>query len=163
MAVCPAPVPVTVRFKGFAVVAVRPVTVSVLDPPAEIEAGLKLHDAPLVQDSAMDARKVLGPEAEMVNVAVLEPIRVTLERALEESANSAIPVPESVSPELPFTAFDVTLTAPVTLPVEVGVKLTVMVQACPTFNEAGTVGKLVPQLLVCPKPAEARMLVMVTD
>ena len=75
-------------------VAVRPVTVSVLDPPAEIEAGLKLHVAPLLQDNAMDARKVLGPEAEMVKVAVVEPMRTTLDRALEESENTGIPVPD---------------------------------------------------------------------
>ena len=55
-----------------------------------------------------------------------------------------------------------TWTLPVSLPVVVGVKLTVMVQAWPTFNAAGMVGKLVPQVLVCPKPPEAVMLVMVT-
>ena len=46
--------------------AVRPVTVSVLDPPTKIEVGLKLQVAPLLQDRAMDPRKVLGPAAEMV-------------------------------------------------------------------------------------------------
>ena len=84
VAVCPAPVPVTVKFKGFAVVAVRPVRVSVLDPPAEIEAGLKLHVTALLHDKAMEPRNVLGAEAEIVKFAVLEPMRVTTDRALED-------------------------------------------------------------------------------
>ena len=53
VAVCPPPVPETVMFKGFAVVAERPVTVSVLDPPTVIEAGLKVHVAPLAHDREM--------------------------------------------------------------------------------------------------------------
>ena len=61
-----------------------------------------------------------------------------------------------------FVAFDETWTLPVVLPVLVGVKLTEMVHAWPTFNDAGTVGKLVPQLLVSPKPPPVVMLVMVT-
>ena len=154
-------VPVTVKFKGFAEVDERPETVRVLDPPAEIEAGLKVHVAPLLQDSAMLLSNVLGPEAEMVKVAVVEPMRITLERALEESVNSGLPVPASCS-VAPFTAFDEIRTLPLILPVVVGVKLTAMVQVWPTFNDAGTVGRSVPQLLDCPKPPAAAMLVMVT-
>ena len=85
LAVCPLPVPVTVKFKGFAVVPVSPVTVSALDPPGGIEDGLKLHVAPPVHDRAMEPWKVLGAEAEIVKFAVLEPMRVTTDRALEES------------------------------------------------------------------------------
>jgi hypothetical protein len=88
-------VPVTVKFKGFAVVDVRPVTVSVLDCPAEIPAGLKVQVAPLLQDRAMELRNVLGAAAEMVKVAVLEPMVVTFDRALEESVNTGVPVPDS--------------------------------------------------------------------
>lgn len=161
VAVCPLPVPVTVTFKGFAVAEVRPVTVSRLDPPATIELGLKAHVAPLLQDNAMDPRKVLGAEAEMVNVVVLEPMRITLDRALEESEKTGLPVPDSDSDGEPV-AFDAMETLPVTLPVVVGVKLTAMVQVWLTLNDAGTVGKLVPQLLVSAKPFEAVMLVMVT-
>ena len=54
------------------------------------------------------------------------------------------------------------MTLPSTLPVETGVKLTAMVQVWPTFNDAGTVGRSVPQLLVCPKLLVAVMPVMVT-
>jgi hypothetical protein len=49
---------------------------------------------------------------------------------------------------VPLTAFDETCTLPVSLPVVVGVKLTAMLQLCPTFNDAGTVGKFGPQLFV---------------
>jgi hypothetical protein len=153
---------VTVKFKGFAVLDVRPVTVSVLDCPAEIEAGLKVQVAPLLQDKAMLLKNVLGAAAEMVKVAVPEPMVVTIDRALEESVKTEVPVPDRLTDVVAFAAFDRMLTLPVTFPVLVGVKLTEMVQVWPTFNDAGTVGKLVPQLLVCPKPPEARMLVMVT-
>jgi len=153
---------VTVKFKGFAVLDVRPVTVSVLDCPAEIEAGLKVQVAALLQDKAMLLRNVLGAAAEMAKVAVPEPMVVTIDRALEESVKTEVPVPDRLTDVVAFVAFDRMLTLPVTFPVLVGVKLTEMVQVWPTFNDAGTVGKLVPQLLVCPKPPEARMLVMVT-
>jgi hypothetical protein len=159
--VCPAVVPVTVKFRGSAVLEVRPVTVSTLDCPPEIEAGLKVHVAALLQDSEMEFRNVLGAAAEMVKVAVLEPMSTTLDRALEESVKVGVPVPDNASDVVPFTAFDRTWTLPVTLPVESGEKLTAMVQACPTFSTAGVVGKF-PQVLVCPKPVEERMLVMVT-
>lgn len=125
-AVLPPPVlvPVTVKFRGFAVLALRPVRVSVLDPPVETEDGLKVHVAPELQVKLMAPRNVLGPEAEIVKVAVLEPMRITLDRALEESEKTGLPVPDRASDEEVFTAFEVTLTLPVTLPVLVGVKLT---------------------------------------
>ena len=129
MALSPLAVPVTVRFKGFAVDELRPVTVSTLDCPAGIEPGVKVQVALLLQDSATFPRKVLGPAAEMVKVAVLEPIRVTFDRALEERENSGVPVPDSSREMLGLVALDVICTEPVTLPVEVGVKLTVMVHA----------------------------------
>ena len=162
MAVCPAPLPLTVKFKGFAVVEVRLVTVIVLDCPAEIVAGLKLQVAALLQESAMVLRKVLGAAAEIVKVVVLEPMRTTFDRALEDSVNTGLPVPERLREVVGLAASDWIWTLPVTLPVLVGVKLTEMVQDCPTFRVAGTVGKLGPQLLVCAKPPKVRILVMVT-
>lgn len=155
-------VPVTVKLKGFAVLDVRPDTVTVLEPPAETELGLKVHVAPLPHDNAMAPWNVLGAAAEMVKVAVVEPMTRTLDRALEESENTGLPVPASVSDVAVFTAFEVMVRLPVTLPVEAGVKLTAMVQDWPTFNDAATVGKSVPQLLVSPKPFVVAMLVMVT-
>jgi hypothetical protein len=73
-----------VKFNGFAVLDVRLETVSVLDCPAEIEDGLKLHVAPEPQANAMDPKNVLGPEAEIVKVVDLEPMRMTLDLWLEE-------------------------------------------------------------------------------
>ena len=67
-------------FKGFAVVAVRPVTESVLDCPVEMEVGVKVHVAPLLQDNTIGVWKVLGPVAEIVKVAVFDPIKMTFDR-----------------------------------------------------------------------------------
>src|SRR5208282_3476729 len=153
--------PLTVKFKGFAEVDERPETVTVLDPPAEIEPGLKEHVGPPAQDSEMLPRSVLRPVAEIVKVAVVEPMRTTLDRALEESAKLGLPVPASCNVGV-FTAFEEIRTLPLILPVVVGAKLTEMVQVWPTFNDAGTVGRLAPQLLDCPKLPVAPMLVMVT-
>ena len=71
-------------------------------------------------------------------------------------------MPETEREDDEFVAFEEIWTVPVALPVLAGEKLTAMLQACPTFNDAGTVGKLVPQLLISLKPAETVMLVMVT-
>jgi hypothetical protein len=110
----------------------------------------------------MDPRKVLGPAAEMVKLVVLVPTRITLDRALEESEKTGLPVPVTESDVLAFTAFDETSTEPAIFPVAEGLKLTLMVHVWFTFNDAGTVGKLVPQLFVSAKPNGAVMLVMVT-
>jgi len=136
---------------------------SEVDPPAEIEDELKLHVAPLLQDSTMEfGRSVLGPRAEMVNAAVVEPIGTILDRALEESENTGLPVPDSVRPVFAITAFETTETLPVEFPEPVGVKLTATVQLWPTFNVAATVGKLIPQLSVSEKGGVTVMLVIVT-
>jgi hypothetical protein len=137
--------------------------VSEVDPPAEIEDELKLHVAPLLQDSTMEfGRSVLGPRAEMVNPAVVEPIGTILDRVLEESENTGLPVPDSTRVVFPFTAFETTATLPVEFPEPVGVKLTATVQLWPTFKVAGTVGKLIPQLSVSEKGGVTVMLVIVT-
>ena len=74
----------------------------------------------------------------------------TLDRVLDESEKTGLPVPESASAVVPFTALDWTVTAPVTFPDAEGEKFTEIVQLWPTFNVAGTVGKFGPQLLVSP-------------
>ena len=67
-AVCPLAAPLTVKFKGLAVVALRLETVTWLDPPAEIELELKLHVTPELHESTTEfGRMVLGPRAETVN------------------------------------------------------------------------------------------------
>jgi hypothetical protein len=159
--VCWADVPVTVRFNGFALVGERPVTLSVLDCPAAIEEGVNVQVAPLLHDRAIGLVKVVGAAAETVKEAVEEPMMVVIDRALAESENSESPVPDRLSADVD-TALDVIWTLPVTVPVLVGVKLTITVHACPTFKVAGTVGKFVPQLFVCANPPAAVMLVIVT-
>lgn len=153
--------PVIEKFNGFAVVDLRPVIVRVLDCPPDTEEGLKLHVAPLLQDSAMGDRNVLGATTDTVNEAAWDPMSSTFDRALEESEKTGVPVPTKLSEVAPVTAFEVISTVPVVLPVEVGEKLTAMVQAWPTFNTAGVVGKF-PHVLVWPNPPPERMLVMVT-
>ena len=160
--VCPALVPLTVKFVGFAEPGERFVTVSVLDPPAGIDPGVKSHLVPLLQLRLMLVRNELGPEAEMVKVAVVEPMRTTLDRELEESVKTGLPVPANCSEVDAVTASDATRRLPVTLPVDVGVKLTAMLQDWPTFNDAAAMVKLIPQLLVSSKPDGAVMLVIVT-
>jgi hypothetical protein len=153
--------PVIEKFNGFAEVDLRPVIVRVLDCPPEIEEGLNVQVAALLQESAMGVRNVLGAAAETVKVAVWDPMSSTLDRALEESEKTGVPVPVKLSEVAPVTAFEVIWTVPVVLPVVVGEKLTAMVQAWPTFNTAGVVGKF-PHVLVWPNPPEDRMLEMVT-
>ena len=145
-------VPVTVKFKGFAEVCDNPVTVRTVDEPAESEVLAKLHVTPLLQLRLIEfCRRVLGPVAEIVNSACWVPTRSTLDRLLEEREKLAVPVPVSTSPLAPLTALEVTSTLPDSIPDPVGVKFTEIVQLCPTFKVAGTVGKLGPQLLVSAK------------
>jgi hypothetical protein len=75
---CPL-VPVTVKFVGFAELGVRPVTVSVLDPPGGTADGENVQVAPLLHDNPMVPRNVLGAEAETAKFAVLDPIVTTLD------------------------------------------------------------------------------------
>ena len=159
---CKPPVPVTVKFRGFAEFAVRPVTLRVLDPPTGTELGLKEHVTVLLQDKPTVPRYVLGPETEREKVALAVPMRTTLARWLEERVKTGFPVPDKLIIELEFDAFDAMPTLPVIFPELVGVKLTAMVHDWPTFNEAGTVGKLVPQVVVTPKFTVVEMFVMVT-
>jgi len=161
VAVWPPPVPVTVMFNGFAVVDVRPVTDMVLDCPIGTELGLKEQVALLLQDRATEPRNVLGPATETVNVVLAVPIRTTLDRVLAERLNSAVPVPDNVSDGV-FTASEVIVILPDNVPVAVGAKLIVIVQACPTLREAGTVGKLFPHVFVSVKLPLGAIFVMVT-
>ena len=127
--VCPLLSPETVKFKGFAEVAERPVMVSWLDPPAEMEVELKVHVIPLLHARTMEfSRRVLGPWAEMVKVVLVVPMGITLDRALEESEKTGVPVPLRVRPVFPFTASDATETLPATVPEPVGEKLTLTLQ-----------------------------------
>ena len=157
-------VPVTVKLKGFAEPADRPVTVAMLDPPGEIEGELNVHTTLVLHLRIMEfGLIVLGPEAVMVNCAVWVPTVSTCDRVLEDKEKTELPVPESARAVFPFTASDATFTLAVTIPDALGVKFTATEQLCPAFRVAGVVGKLIPQLLVCAKLLETtEMLVMVT-
>ena len=90
-------------------------------------------------------------------------MRTTCDRVLEEREKTGLPVPARVRLVDPFTASDATLTDAVALPEPEGVKFTETVQLWPAFKVAATVGKLIPQLLVCAKLVErTEMFVMVT-
>ena len=106
VALSPAEVPVTVKFKGLAVVDDRLFTVSVLDCPARIELGLKLQVAPEVQERAMLLVNELGAEAVMLNVVEVVPIRMTFDRLLAERVNCGVPVPVSDTAAVPFAALE---------------------------------------------------------
>ena len=94
--------------------------------------------------------------------AVVEPMRTTVDRGWRKANKPGFPCPIKATDVAVFTAFDVTVTLPVGTPVLVGVKLTATVQLWPTFKEAETVGKFVPQVLVSPKEPVAAMFVIVT-
>ena len=159
-AVCPPLVPVIVKFRGFAELAVRPLTVRVLVWPGGTVVGLKVQVAPDPQPSATFPRKELGAEAATLNVAEVLPIRRTLERVLAESVNCAIPVPESVTATA-FAALDRILRLPVRLPLPVGLKVIEMVQAWPTLRTSGVVGRF-PHVFVCWKSPDTVMELIVT-
>lgn len=89
--------PVTVKFVGFELVAERPLTVRVLLSPAVIMGGLKLQ-VPVLHASVMLLTNELGAVGVIVNVAVLVPIRRTVDRTFAEREKTALPVPESETP-----------------------------------------------------------------
>jgi hypothetical protein len=129
VALCAKEVPVTVKFKGLAVVPERLVTVRVLDCPARIELGLKLQVAPELQARAILPVNELGAAAAMLNVVEVEPMTTTFERLLAERENCGVPVPVSVTPAAPLAASDRTVRLPERLPLPLGVKVTEIVQA----------------------------------
>ena len=157
-------VPVTVKLRGFAELAERPVTVTMLDPPGEIEPELKAHVTLVLHFRTMEfCLSVLGPEAVMVNCAVWVPTVSTCDRVLEEREKTEFPVPDTARFVDMFTASEATFTLALTFPVALGVKFTETEQLWSTFSVAGVMGKLIPQLLVCAKEVESiEMLVMVT-
>ena len=160
-AVCPAEVPVAVKFRGFAEVAESPETVRVLDCPGRTDAGLNAQVAELLQDSAMVPPTVLDAATEIVKVAVFEPMGITLDRAFDDREKDGVPVPERLTTTFDCTAVEVMLMDPLTFPVVLGVNEIEIVHACPTFRTVGVVGKF-PQVLVSAKLPPEVILVRVT-
>lgn len=140
-------VPVTLMFSGLEVVAVSPLTVTVLLWPAVTVLGLNAHVAPDEQVSVIVSKKVLGAEAVTVNVSVAVPIWMTLERVLAESENNAFPLPESATDCAPTAALSEMVTVPDRAPLPVGVKEMLIAHPSPTLRMPGRV----PQVLVSAK------------
>lgn len=136
-------VPFTAKFVGSALLDERPVTVTVLDWPAVTDDGLKVQ-VPLVQERAMVPWNELGAAAVTVNVVEVVPIRRTVDLAFAARENSALPVPDSVTVCGPLAASSSKVKVPGSLPDDFGDKVTLVLQAAPTFK---TVGRF-PHVLV---------------
>ncbi len=143
VAVCPPLVPVTEKFKGLALVAESPVTVTVLLCPAVIDDGLKEQLA-WTQESVMLLMKELGAVADTVKVADVVPMTITVDRVLAEREKTGFPVPSSLTVCGLPAASSLRVNVPVRLPVPVGVKVMLTVQLFPTLRNVGKV----PQVLV---------------
>ena len=139
MAVWSPLVPSTTKLKGFVVDAERSETVSVLLCPRVMEEGLNEQVGPDSQEREMLPEKVLGPEAEMVNVVDVVPIRMTFEGLDTASENPDVPVPVRETVCEPPETLLVMVIVPVRDPVAVGVKVTKILQVAPTAREAGQV------------------------
>src|SRR5574337_489332 len=120
-----------------------------------MDVGLKVH-VPVVQARVIAPWNVLGADAVTVNVVDFVPINRTLDLTLDESVNTALPVPESDTPCGLLTASSSIVSPPVRAPVDVGVKVTLMLHEAPTLR---TVGR-VPQVLVSAKSPLVAMLLM---
>ena len=145
----------TEKSKGLADFADKPLTVTTLDCPAVIAAGLKLH-VPVLQVRSIVPWNVDGAAAVMVNVVDLVPIRMTLDLALAESEKTAFPVPERFTACGLLVASSLTVNDPDRVPVVVGVNVTLTVHAAPTLR---TVGRA-PQVFVSAKSPVTSMLLI---
>lgn len=145
-AVCAPLVPATEKFKGLALAAESPVTVTVLLCPAVIDEGLKEQLAG-AQESVMLLMKELGAVADTVKVADVVPMTITVDRVPAEREKTGFPVPLSLTVCGLPAASSLRVSIPVRLPVPVGVKVMLTVQLFPTLRNVGRV----PQVLVWEK------------
>src|ERR1039458_8081129 len=110
-------VPVTVKLKGFAEPAERPVTVAMLDPPGEIEGELNVHTTLVLHFRMMEfSLIVLGPEAVVVNCAVWVPTISICDRVLEDREKTEFPVPDTARLVAVLTAFEAKFTLELRFP-----------------------------------------------
>ena len=107
--------------------------------------GLKEQVAPMAQERVMGLVNELGADALTVKVAIVVPIKMVVARTLAESVNTGFPVPARATLCAPVLA--VMLRVPVRLPDVMGVKVTVIMQLCPTSRTLG----VEPQLLLWKK------------
>jgi hypothetical protein len=158
-------VPVTVKLRGFAIVAERLLTVSTLVLPGWMEVGLNVQAAPelIVQVRAMPLVRLLGPAAPTVNVVVVLPT-VTVDEVgpagVTEKTATPVPVKAtlwvvglalSVRPKLPVRAV---------APAPVGVKTMLNTQLDPALMVTDVVGPA-PQPLVWAKSPTMAVLLMI--
>lgn len=144
--------------RGLEVVALSPLTVSVLVWPAVIEAESKEQVTPAEQARVMLSVNELGAEAETVKVVEAVPMVRTVDRGLEEREKTALPVPWRSTPWGLFAASSVTVRLPELAPLPVGVNVMLTLQLWPTLSTLGRV----PHVLVWAKSPEIAMLVTVT-
>jgi hypothetical protein len=126
-------VPVTVKLSDVKLTSLRFPTVSVLEPPGAIVAGLKEHvaGAMSVQSRAIDPVKPALAEADTVNSTWSVPARTLTEVccAVREKDKAPVPVKTIVCGLL--AAVSVMTTDPTSVPAEAGAKVTVVVQLVP--------------------------------
>ncbi len=91
---CEPLIPITLKLSGFAVAALRLLSVRVLDCPAKIVAGEKEQLKPEGQARVILPAKLPGAAAEIGNVVEVAPTTIVDFGAEDERVNSATPVPE---------------------------------------------------------------------
>jgi hypothetical protein len=159
--VLPPPVPVTLTVNGLVVLALSPLTVTVVLCPAVIDEGLKEQVAPEEQENVIFEVKLLAPTAVTVKVVEVVPIRILLVRLLAESVKRLVPVPLRETAWEPPEALSEMVRAPVRDPLAVGVKLTLTAQLVPGLSVAPGMPVAIPQVLVSAKSPEAVIAVRV--
>ena len=108
-------------FKGLGLVAERPLTVNVLLWPPVIEVGSKAQVAPEEQERLIVFTNELGAVAKTVKVTDVVPITTFVDRALVDSENTALPMPERDTVCVPPAASSVMVRLPVREPLDEGV------------------------------------------
>lgn len=129
-------VPVTEKLSDVEVTALRLPTVSVLDSPGVIAAGLKEHvaGAMFAQPRAIDPVNPLLVEADTVNVTCPVPARTLTEACCAVSEKGRTPTPVKTIVCGLSAAVSVITTDPTRVPVEGGEKATVIVQLAPALT-----------------------------
>jgi len=129
-------VPVTVKLSDVEVTSLRFPTVSVLDIPGAMVAGLKEHVAGAMSahPRAIDPVNPGAAETKTVNVAWAVPSRTVTEAASAVSENEEAPVPVKVIVCGLSAAESVITTEPTMVPAEAGENVTVIVQLPPELT-----------------------------
>ena len=115
--------------------------------------GLKTQVIPVEQVGVILPPKPLAAEADIVKVADAVPTGTVTALLVAASEKTEMPFPDRVTDcGLPL-ALSAMLKVPARAPLDVGWKMTLIVQTWPTFR----IFKVVPQVLVCTKSPEAEI------